>query len=248
VPKYGVELLSTSFTAVVAAAFVIGRALNDELEFTIAEAGDGLRLDRGLLQRRHETIPFGRIQAVRLVQPLLWRPFDWCRLEVDVARQVGVQQRRDEPQQIARTLLPVGRTSEVLWLLQRVFPEAGVAPPPGSAPPRRALVRAPFSYHFLAGWFGSRYVYARTGRVQAATVVIPLDKIQSVRLSQGPVQRALGLSSVRVDTAGRRWTASLLHRNETEAESMLWELATRARQARRVRSTERAAGLRPAMA
>ncbi|MDR3034163.1 MAG: hypothetical protein LBV78_13805, partial [Kitasatospora sp.] len=30
-------------------------------------------VDRGLLDRTHETVPPGRVQAVRIVEPLLWR-------------------------------------------------------------------------------------------------------------------------------------------------------------------------------
>jgi putative membrane protein len=244
-PRIGVALVSSSLTAMVAAVLTVARTFNEDFDFAISEAGDGFRLDRGLLQRRHETIPFGRIQAVRVVQPLLWRPFGWTRLEVDVARQTGGDRRREEPRHFTRTLVPVAPAEQVLWLLHRVFPEAGSHPPPGSRPPRVAMVRAPLSYHFLAAWHGNRYAYARTGRVTAATVVVPLTKVQSVRQSSGPVQRALGLASVHIDTAGRRWSASALHRDERDAEAMLWDVAERARLARRTVSST---GLSPAMA
>ena len=65
---------------------VTARQISAEWEFHIAEAPDGLRLRSGLLQTRAETIPHGRVQAVRWVEPLWWRPFGWVRLEVDVAR------------------------------------------------------------------------------------------------------------------------------------------------------------------
>ena len=39
----------------------------------------------GLVALTAETIRPGRVQAVRMVEPMLWRPFGWCRLEVDVA-------------------------------------------------------------------------------------------------------------------------------------------------------------------
>src|SRR5207302_11165737 len=126
-------------------------------------------------------------QAVRLVQPLLWRLFGWYRLEVDVARQHISRESDPEAQQVARTLLPVASREQALWVLARVMPEAGVEPPPGASPPRRALARAPLSYHFLRAWYGQRYMYARTGRVQEATIVVPLEQVQSVRLESGPL-------------------------------------------------------------
>ena len=224
---------ATVTIAVLTAATNAARMVNDDFNIVLGEAGDGYRLDRGLLQTRHETIPFGRVQAVRLVQPLLWRPFGWVRLDIDVARQhVRSAQDRDA-NVVAHTLLPVGSLEQATWLLSRVMPGAVALPPPGRAVPRRAVLEAPFSAHFLAAWMGDGHVCARTGRLAAHTVVIPLAKVQSVRLSQGPVLRALGLASVHVDTAGHRWQAHAACRDAGEAEAILERVAEGARKARR---------------
>ena len=210
------------------------RRFNAVYDFQLSEAADGFRLSRGLLQTRTETIPFGRIQAVRWVEPLLWRPFGWCRLEVDVARQRGSQQREEGSAQLSRTLLPVGSREHAAWLLQRILPGASPVPPPGARPPRRAVLRAPLSYHLLAFWEdGSRHVYSRGGRVRPEVVVVPLEKVQSVRLRQGPWQRALRLATVHVDTAGRGWQASAVCRDAAESDGRLQGLTDLARAARR---------------
>ncbi len=47
--------------------------------FTVAEARDGLRLRFGLTSHRSQTVPPGRVQAVRIERPLLWRPWGWGR-------------------------------------------------------------------------------------------------------------------------------------------------------------------------
>ncbi|WP_461029451.1 PH domain-containing protein, partial [Streptomyces sparsus] len=62
----------------------IGRYLN-EYDWKVAESPDGLRLDHGLLDREHATVPPGRVQAVRVLQPRLWRSRDWVRVELSVA-------------------------------------------------------------------------------------------------------------------------------------------------------------------
>jgi putative membrane protein len=212
------------------------RRFNSVYDFQLAEGADGLRLSRGLLQTRTETIPFGRIQAVRWVEPLLWRPFGWVRLEVDVARQRGSQQREEGSALLSRTLLPVGAREHAAWLLQRVLPGAVPIPPPGSRPPRRAAVRAPLQYHLLAFWHDQgRHVFARTGRVRPEVVIVPLEKVQSVRLRQGPLQRWLRLATVHVDTAGRGWQARAVCRDADEANELLWRLTELAREARRRR-------------
>jgi putative membrane protein len=219
-------------TAAVTHALLVARTFNEEYDLSLGEAGDGLRLDRGLLQRRHETIPHGRIQAVRLLEPLLWRPFGWARLEVDIARQ-QVRREDQEPHQVIRALVPVADRAMALAVVGRVMPAAGVDPPASSGAPRRAVLRAPLSYHLLAAWHDGYHVLSRTGRVRAETVVVPLSKVQSIRLVSGPLQRGLGLASVHVDTAGHRWQARALFRDRREADQLLWTLAGMARGARR---------------
>ena len=232
-PVIGAGALGTALTALALSALGAARAFNEDFDFSISEAGDGVRLDRGLLQRRHETIPYGRIQAVRVVEPLFWRMLGWARLEVDVARQTVSRQADRDAQQVARTLIPVATREQALWLLARVLPDAHPNPPPDAGPPARARFKAPFSFHLLAAWFGERYVYARTGRVERSTIVVPLVKVQSVRLKSGPLQRAFRVATVDVDTAGRRWQASARCRDEAEAAQMLRHISERARLSRR---------------
>lgn len=233
-PLVGAGALGSALTVLVISGLGVARAFNEDFDFTISEAGDGVRLDRGLLQRRHETIPYGRIQAVRVVEPLFWRMFGWARLEVDVARQSVSREADRDAQQVARTLIPVASRDQALWLLARVMPDAHPNPPPDAGPPSRARLKAPLSYHYLAAWFGQRYMYARTGRVQKSTIIVPLLKVQSVRLKSGPLQRAFRVATVDVDTAGRRWQASARCRDEAEALEMVRHVSERARLSRRV--------------
>jgi putative membrane protein len=245
-PLAAAGALGSAITVLVVSGLAVARAFNEDFDFTISEAGDGVRLDRGLLQRRHETIPYGRIQAVRIVEPLFWRVFGWARLEVDVARQSVSREADRDAQQVARTLIPVASREQALWLLARVMPDAHPNPPPDAGPPSRARLKAPFSFHLLAAWYGSRYMYARTGRVQRSTIIVPLIKVQSVRLKSGPLQRAFRVATVDVDTAGRRWQASARCRDEEEAAEMLRHISERARMSRRVAPPAPASSLVPA--
>jgi putative membrane protein len=233
-PLVGVGALGSAVSVLVISGLGVARAFNEDFDFAISEAGDGVRLDRGLLQRRHETIPYGRIQAVRVVEPFFWRVFGWARLEVDVARQSVSREADRDAQQVARTLIPVASRDQALWLLARVMPDAHPNPPPNAGPPSRARLKAPLSFHFLAAWFGQRYMYARTGRLQKSTIIVPLVKVQSVRLKSGPLQRAFHVATVDVDTAGRRWQASARCRDEAEALEMVRHVSERARLSRRV--------------
>lgn len=193
-----------------------------EFGLAVAEAPDGLRLRSGLLQTRAETIPLGRVQAVRWIEPLTWRPFGWCRLEVDVARQrSGRRGNEADSARVTRALLPAGSREQAHRLLARVLPGASECPPPGSAPPRRAMLLAPLSWWALRAWHDERFVVTRSGRFWWTTVLVPLDKAQSVRWRQGPLHRQLRLATIEIDTAGRNWRAVARCRDAAEADELL---------------------------
>jgi len=206
----------------------VWRQFNTEFGTVVAEAPDGLRLRSGLVQTAAETIRPGRVQAVRLVEPLLWRAFGWCRLEVDVAGPRQRRENRSEGQRL-RALIPVGSRADA----DRMLGELLTAPPRPTHPaPAGARVKTLLSYHFLA-WAGDdRYVVASRGRICRKTTWVPLEKVQSIRWVQGPWQRRLGLATIRLDVAGRRVTASIQDRGVAEANELLGELPDLARAAR----------------
>jgi putative membrane protein len=214
----------------IAAAMVLGvwRQFNGEFATSVAIAADGLRLRSGLVQTATETIRPGRVQAVRLVEPLIWRLFGWCRLEVDVAGSRQRRENRSEGQRL-RALIPVGSRADAEQLLAELLRSA---PRPSLRAPAAARWKAPLTYHFL-GWNGDdRYVVASRGRIRRETTWVPLEKVQSIRWVQGPMQRRLDLASIRLDVAGRRVTASIQDRDAAEAQQILSRLPDQARTAR----------------
>jgi putative membrane protein len=215
-----------------ATLLVTGRQILSEWGFAVAEAPDGLRIRGGLLQTRAETIPYGRVQAVRWIEPLWWRPFGWVRLEVDVARRRDRDRSERETGSATRALLPVGSREEARWLLGRVLPGSVAELPVSRQAPSRARWRAPLSRQYLRCGGDAAYLTCTTGRVRPSTVVVPLEKVQSVRWSQGPVSRRLKLASVAVDTAGSRFTGEARFRDEREAQAILTSLPDQARAAR----------------
>jgi putative membrane protein len=220
---------SASYLPVLAGMIIgVWRRFNGEFGTTVALAPDGLRLRSGLVQTTAETIRPGRVQAVRLAEPLVWRWFGWSRLEVDVA---GPRQRRENRSESKRlrALVPVGTRAEAEHMLSELVASA---PRPTHRPPAPARWKAPLNYHFLAWGGDDHYVVASRGRVRRTTTWVPLEKAQSVRWVQGPVQRRLGLASVKLDVAGRRVTASITDRSEAEAADLLARLPGQARAVR----------------
>jgi putative membrane protein len=208
------------------------RQLSNQFHFEAVEAPEGVRVRRGLLQSVSETIPYGRIQAVRRIEPVLWRPLGWCRLEVDIAG--GRKGQRGEGSAVARkALLPVGDHKDAWHLVDRLI---GGTMPALTPPPHRARVKAPLSYHFLAAGHDDTHVVSVTGRLRKVTTWVPLEKSQSIRRVQGPVQRRLGLATVHVDAAGKDTRAELRDRPVDEADRLVEELSDLSRTARKHRT------------
>jgi putative membrane protein len=209
---------------------VTWRRFNQEFHLTVADVPDGLRLGGGLIALTSETIRPGRVQAVRMVEPLLWRPFGWCRLQVDLAgRQRDTGEGQAQRRQL-RTVLPVGNHALVDELLDRIVPDR---PSAISPPPRRARLKSPLRYHMLGWGSSATCIVTTTGRLRRTTCWVPLGKAQSLRRVQGPLQRRLQLVSVHIDTAGRAVHATLRDRDVDEGDEELVRLTRLARAARR---------------
>jgi uncharacterized membrane protein YdbT with pleckstrin-like domain len=187
--------------------------------FSAATSPDGLRLRYGLLETRMQTVPPGRVQAVRIVEPLLWRPFGWARVEVTVAGYAG------ERQALSSVLLPVAPRQVALHLTDLVFPGTRV----GAVPLLRASSRR-FS-RAAAGTDDVVFV-TRRGFVCRSLDVIAHARAQSVRLTAGPVQRLLGVGTVHVDAPPGPVQVAAVDRELAEARAILDSTAGRARAAR----------------
>ena len=229
-PAAAIAIVSSSGAVILGLVTFVWRRVNGGYDLTVAEAPDGLRVSSGLLDTTAETIPNGRVQAVRMVEPLLWRPFGWCRLEVDIA---GKQRKRGEntlESRQLRAVLPVGTREEADRLLSRILPNT---PRDRNRAPLRARWITPWRYRNLSWGHNENYVVTTTGRVARVTAWVPLTKVQSLRLVQGPLQRYLRLATIYVDTAGRNVHAAIRDRDEDEARAQLMELTGLCRAARR---------------
>ena len=101
-----------------------------------------------------------------------------------------------------------------------------------TAPAGRARLKAPLSFHFLSAGHDGAHAVCVTGRINRATTWVPLEKTQSIRRVQGPLQRPLGLATVHVDVAGKRARAEFRDREVEEADQLVAELTALSRSAR----------------
>lgn len=195
----------------------------------------GLRVRHGLTETRSQTVPLNRVQAVGVTWPLLWRRRQWLRCRLDVAG-YGSPQQDDAT---SDRLLPVGDLTTARRLTGVVLPGVDLVALRLTPPPRRARWLAPLRQPILGTALADRVLATRDGRVTRQLVIVPYQRIQSVRVVQGPLQRSLGLASVHADTAGSL-TAIAHHRELAEARRLAASLTERARAARQADQADQA--------
>ncbi|MER7690142.1 PH domain-containing protein [Streptomyces sp. NPDC097610] len=201
-----------------AGASSVGRFVG-EYDWTVGKSPDGLRIDHGLLDRTHETVPPGRVQTVRIVEPLLWRRRGWVRVELDVAGSSN------------SVLVPVAPREVAESVIARVLP--GVTVPSAlSRPPRRAWWCVPLWWRGYGLAVTDTVFAARHGLLRRRLSLVPHAKVQSVRLTQGPWERFRGVADVHVDT-GANQTVTARLRDAAEAAELLQAQADRSRTGRR---------------
>ncbi|MEJ5867633.1 PH domain-containing protein [Pseudokineococcus sp. 5B2Z-1] len=219
--------------------------------FRIAASPDGLRLRHGLTETRAQTVPPGRVQAVRLRQPLLWRGPDWWAMEMDVAGYAGGGADDAGKETV---LLPVGTRAQAVEVLSLLLPDPGCEDPAGvlgsgleGTGRTHGWVDAPRSARWLdpVAWRRRGYrttgtaLLVRSGRLVRQLDVVPHERTQSLGLEQGPLQRRLGLATVTAHATPGPVRPRAEHLAAPDAARLLAEQAARARAARSSAGPER---------
>lgn len=186
--------------------------------FTVAESPDGLRIRKGLLDTRSQTVPPGRVQAARVRHPFLWRWAGLVRVDVNVAGYASGSESESEKTSV---LLPVGPATVAYGLLHRVLPDLDLSGPPLQAAPAGARALRPAGWRRLRAGARARHFVAEEGWLGRDVVVMPHAKPQSLRLTQGPAQRRLGLATVHLDSTSGPVSVAAVHRDQYEARALL---------------------------
>lgn len=230
-------VLFTFVPAVIGLVSYLWSRITKSLRYSIAGTPDGVRIGSGLLSTANQTIPPGRVHAIEATQWLLWRPFGWWSMRVNVAGQ-SLTANGEGAQ---RTLvLPVGTTDDVRRVVGLFVPDADDAlgellgngmtgrGAPGDgfiAAPRRAAWIRPFSWRRIGLAAHQGLALLRRGWLVRSVVLVPLARMQSVAVAAGPVRRALGVASLRINTVMGPVTAELPALDRVEADAAFEALA-----------------------
>jgi putative membrane protein len=194
--------------------------LTKSLRYSIASTSDGIRVGYGLLSTTNETLPPGRIHAVEVSQPLLWRRAGWWEIKINTASQASSASAATAK----TTLLPVGDLVDVHRVLHLILPslasdesrellEAGLAAGAHDdayvTSPKRAAILRWFSWRRNGFMMIADAVALRKGSIWRSLVLVPQARMQSVSMHEGPLLRRMGLAELRVHTVAGPITAAV---------------------------------------
>jgi putative membrane protein len=203
------------------------RSITRALRYSIAPTRAGVRITFGLFTTITETLPPGRVHAFEIRQPLLWRGFGWWQLRVN--RLSGRSAADSQSQQFA-DVLPVGSRDDVERVLTLFLPgltaqewmgiaEQGLLGPrrttdetvedglaavvdvdPYTTTPRRARWLKPLSWRRNGFLLSPAALLLRRGWLRRELAIMPLARLQSVHVRQGPLARWRDVANVTADT------------------------------------------------
>ena len=255
-PSGGALAIVTTFISTVAGAVsLVCSRFNNAWNFQAAATPGGIRMRYGLTSDTSRTLPPGRVHGVGIAQPILWRGKDWWKVNVTVA---GHEDRSQDGQnrQTSNLLLPVGIRDTALRALWLVVPDLGVPDPDtllaqaltgrdddgvgdpqapaGSAErglvrlSRRGRIFRPLTWRRAAIALTDTCVIIRHGRWRRRVAVFPYERIQSLRLRQGPLARRRSLASLRLDMVAQEVPTSITNLDAADAKALAARISERA--------------------
>ena len=259
-------IISSYITMVIALATMVWNQFNSAWNFHAAATPSGIRMSYGLTAETSRTLPPGRVHGVGLTGPILWRRKDWWKVDVTVA---GRDERPHDGQtrEIGNLLLPVGSRDTALRALWLVVPDLGVPDPDrlliqaltgrdddgvgdpqapaGSAErgfvriSRRGRIFRPLTWRRAAVILTDTCVIIRHGRWRRRVAVFPYERIQSLRVRQGPLARRRSLASLRLDMVAQEVPASITNLDAADAKALAARISERALRRARAEQLDR---------
>lgn len=242
-------LVALAPTAIAVPKYVFGR-IDSGWGFVSRFSERGLRMRRGLANTRTDNIAAGRIQRFDLRRPFLWRGPGWTAVSATVA---GID---DDDENGATSVLPVGTRDELRQTLGRLSAPLGTDDDLATiehllTARARDLpgLRTPVRWYWIARRTEVSILLPgalvhRSGLVSRKLSIVPRERIQELRLEDGPLARRLGVLDLHVEGAGDSLLLENLRREDALAVHAV--LAADARTLRRYRDRE--SWPRPALA
>ena len=259
-------IISSYITIVIGTATIVWSQFNSAWNFQAAATPSGIRMRYGLTSDTSRTLPPGRVHGVGLTGPILWRRKDWWKVNVTVAGR-DENPHDGQTREIGNMLLPVGARDTALRALWLVVPDLGVPDPDrllaqaltgrdddgvgdpqapaGSAErgfvriSRRGRIFRPLTWRRAAVILTDTCVIIRHGRWRRRVAVFPYERIQSLRVRQGPLARRRSLAAIGFDMVAREVPASITNLDAADAKALAARISERALRRARAEQLDR---------
>ena len=209
---------------------IVWSRFNSRFNFSANITHDGIRVTSGLLALKSQTLPPGRIHAIRFLQPLLWRPFGWWQAEVTLAGHGAPASGNQKKQAVDNLLLPVGTLEHAKIILDMAIRDLGINEgaesekllhaafngknsdsDPFISIGKKAKILDPFARFRRAFAVTDTVLIYRDGWLRRKVSFAPHERAQSVTTSAGPIQRRLEVAGVRLDLVPGTATMKIPH-------------------------------------
>ncbi|MGN7456352.1 PH domain-containing protein [Paenibacillus pasadenensis] len=230
---FGDYVLAAASLLLLLAAWLLTalQLLNANWGFRLERRGRKLHVERGLLEKKRQTIDIARIQALELAQPLLHRPLGWVAVRAFIAGNAEEKERhlllfpllkRAEAEAFLREFAPAfvlpadwSRLERSAWTAYAGWPALASLLPAAAGwiwipEPYRWLAAllpaAVLAYGLLehrhAAWaLEAGQLSLRRGALIRSELLLPGRRIQWHRMSLSPMQRRRGRASLSVSIA-----------------------------------------------
>ncbi len=229
VPGVPVEALGAGLIPLgIAAGGFLFQRVGGQFRYSLAQTPTGLKITRGMTTLRTQTVPVHRVQAVRITQSILWRLIGRQRVDLVV---LGGSDASGEGEtgSVDTTLLPIGTADDVRAAIHAIWPGLHHDSVRLTPPPSRARWFSPLAYSWLGYGHDDRVVVTRTGWLTRKTFVVPHQRIQSLSLDQGPLDRLLSLATVNLHTSKFSIANRVLHADAAGVNRWMRQEVARAR-------------------
>ncbi|MBT5806274.1 MAG: PH domain-containing protein [Actinobacteria bacterium] len=185
-----------ALTLVVGGSVISLAGILSLFNFSVGRNERGIAISHGLFTTAHYTVSPIRIQAISLVQPIAWRPFGWYQIAINVA---GTDQ--SGKKQGPRVLIPVVHEDALPELFRELLPSWNLEKEDEwLASATSSRWRFPWQAARLAVSVTPNLFMVRSGALTRRLSAAPHERIQSIRITQGPWERKLGISSLHADS------------------------------------------------
>ncbi|MCU1420101.1 MAG: hypothetical protein JWR57_1270 [Mycetocola sp.] len=222
--------------SVIGIASYFWSTITKSLRYSIAGTPSGVRIGSGLFSTSNDTLPPGRVHAIEVSQSILWRPFGWWQVKINKA---GLSVEAAAGGKGNTTVLPVGTLPDVARVVELMLGgvsstalhdelDLAIREPARSGfvlAPRRSRWLNPLAWRRTGYTLHDDLLVFRKGVVWRKVDLLPLARLVSFAVSQGPIERMLRLASAHAHTVLGPITATLPAIGTAEAASLFEQVA-----------------------